>query len=199
MTNLMERLREETRSLHEQTEQLLFADALRESTLAADEYNQLLLAHLAYHSALETAIDRHPEYFADYTPDDRRKTSWLQADLAQLRQTISAPSANLFENWSPAELLGAAYVGEGSMLGGKTVWHYLQNSPAVRPLLEHARFYRGYGAETGPKWKAFIAFVTKQVADESEDVVKGAQQAFLTYQSLFRRVQQQWTAELRNA
>ncbi|WP_460978046.1 biliverdin-producing heme oxygenase [Spirosoma knui] len=185
----MERLRAETRSLHEQTEQLLFADALRGGTLSTNEYSQLLRTHFAYHSALETAIDQHSGYFADYAPDDRRKTSWLQADLAQLQQTIPAQSANVFANWSPAELLGAAYVGEGSMLGGKTVWHYLQTSPAVRPLLEHARFYRGYGAETGLKWKTFIAFVNKQAGDASDDVVRGAQQAFLTYQSLFRQTQ----------
>lgn len=187
MMPLLDRLREETRPLHEQTEQLLYTDALRSGTLSTDQYVHLLLIHGAFHQALEQAIDQHATFFTAYEPDTRRKTPWLLADLAQVRRALPLlPS--LLANWSPAELLGAAYVGEGAMLGGKTVWHYLQQSTALQPLLEQARFYRGYGAETGNRWRTFGAFVAQQTGDQSA-VVEGARRAFLLYADLFERTQ----------
>lgn len=186
MTPLIDRLREETRPLHEQTEQLLYTEALRNGTLSTDQYTHLLLIHDAFHQALEQAIDRHDAFFAPYEPDTRRKTPWLLADLAQV-QRVPLAMLDLFANWSPAELLGAAYVGEGSMLGGKTVWHYLQQSPALQPLLDQARFYRGYGAETGGRWRSFLAFVSQQA--DGAAVIDGARRAFLLYADLFERTQ----------
>lgn len=186
MTTVLERLRTETRSSHEQTESLLYSDALRAGTLSPRDYGHLLLTHAAYHRALEQAIDQYPDFFADYEPDSRRKTPWLDADLTALDLTPLSPTS-LFDNWSPVELLGAAYVGEGSMLGGKTVWHYLQQSPALVPLLENARFYRGYGGETGTRWRTFGTFITRQTADQSDGVVDAARRAFTAYQSLFRQ------------
>ncbi|MBO0949841.1 biliverdin-producing heme oxygenase [Fibrella forsythiae] len=186
MSDLLERLREETRSLHEQTEHLLYTESLRGGTLSVDEYVHLLLIHGAFHQALERAIDSQATFFQAYTPDIRRKTPWLLADLAQVNQAIpSLPG--LFTNWLPAELVGAAYVGEGSMLGGKTVWHYLQQSPVLQPLLGQARFYRGYGADTGPNWRAFGAFVTNQPTTDSNAIIDGARRAFLLYGDLFER------------
>jgi len=188
MTLLAERLREETRPLHEQTEQLLYTTPLRSGTLTADQYVHLLLIHSAFHAALERAIDAHPAFFADYEPDTRRKTPWLMADLTQAGRALPV-FADLFTNWSPAELAGAAYVGEGSMLGGKTVWHYLQQSPALQAMLEKAQFYRGYGAETGLRWRAFTAFMAQQTDDDQAAVVNGAKRAFRLYADLFERTQ----------
>ncbi|MEZ0487205.1 biliverdin-producing heme oxygenase [Fibrella aquatica] len=188
MSALLERLRVETRPLHEQTEQRLYSDTLRAGTLSVNEYVHLLLIHGAYHKALEQAIDRHAAFFQQYEPDKRRKTPWLQNDLAQTGQTMpSLP--DLFANWSPAELVGAAYVGEGSMLGGKTVWHYLGQSPALHSLLEQARFYRGYGSDTGPNWRDFGAFVANQPIGSEDAVLSGAQRAFQLYSTLFDRTQ----------
>ncbi|RYF49941.1 MAG: heme oxygenase, partial [Cytophagaceae bacterium] len=86
MTNLLERLRQETRPLHEQTEQLFYTEALRNGTLSASEYSHLLRTHLVFHQALERAIDRNDEFFREYEPAVRRKTPWLLADLTQLKQ-----------------------------------------------------------------------------------------------------------------
>ncbi len=183
MSTLLARLRDETRPDHEHTEQLLYADALRAGTLSVNQYRHLLLMHGAYHHALEQAIDAHPAFFRGYEPDMRRKTPWLLTDLAQVQLTLPT-LPNLFADWTAAELLGAAYVGEGSMLGGKTVWHYLQQSPALHPLLQQARFYRGYGPETGGYWRAFGLFVTQQTV-APEEVILAARRAFRVYQDLF--------------
>ncbi|MBC3788204.1 biliverdin-producing heme oxygenase [Spirosoma utsteinense] len=199
MTTLLDRLRAETRLSHEKTEHLLYSDDLRAGTLSPDAYRHLLLTHAAYHEALEQAIDQHPDFFDAYKPDTRRKTPWLQADLAQLQLVIPSLHPSVFADWSPVQLLGAAYVGEGSMLGGKTVWLYLQQSPALEPLLHKARFYRGYGPETGVKWKEFGAFISQKGAGQADLVVEAAGRAFQVYQELFGQTQADSRRELPQA
>ncbi|WP_420147010.1 biliverdin-producing heme oxygenase [Spirosoma sp.] len=182
---LLERLRQETRPMHEQTEQLFYTEALQNGTLTPDEYAHLLRTHLIFHQSLETAIDQHPDFFQNYEPDSRRKTPWLLNDLAYLNELISEPAPNIFTGWTPAQLLGAAYVGEGSMLGGTVIWRMLHKNPAIQPLLAQARFYQGYGSETGSQWKRFGAFALQSAESQYDEVVGAAKQAFIRYQTIF--------------
>ncbi|MFC5410119.1 biliverdin-producing heme oxygenase [Larkinella bovis] len=184
--SLAERLRHETRALHEETEQLLYTEPLRSGTLAPEQYTHLMQIHGLFHHALETAIDRHPVFFEGYQPDERRKSAWLATDLAALDASLPDLRPDLFADWSPVELLGAAYVGEGSMLGGKVVFHHLQKSPALQPLLQNARFYRGYGPGMMDKWKAFGVLLAARPEAEHDTVVEAAKWTFRTYQKLFR-------------
>lgn len=185
MTNLLERLKQETRSQHEQTEHLFYTEALRNGTLTAVEYGHLLRTHLVFHQALENAIDRNSDFFREYEPATRRKTPWLSADLTYLREILPMFRSDLFADWSPVSLLGAAYVGEGSMLGGTVIGRMLQQNDAIRPLLAHGRFYQGYGAALGPNWKKFGAFLTQQGTPHADEVVASADETFLIYQSVF--------------
>ena len=186
MTNLLERLRQETRPLHEQTEQLFYTEALRNGTLSASEYYHLLRTHLVFHQSLERAIDRNDEFFREYEPDVRRKAYWLLADLAYVKQDQSVRLPELFTDWSPVALLGAAYVGEGSMLGGTVIGRMLQQNEVVKPLLaQGGRFYQGYGPALGSNWKKFGAFLTQYGTPHAEEVVAAADETFRAYQSIF--------------
>ncbi|GAB4022139.1 hypothetical protein GCM10028808_69050 [Spirosoma migulaei] len=189
MTTLPERLRHDTRLLHEQTEQLFYTEALQHGTLSVEEYTHLLRTHFTFHQALEAAIDRHPVFFREYEPETRRKTPWLLDDLVHLNESVPQNMPELFMDWSPVSLLGAAYVGEGSMLGGTVIWRLLQNNPAIQPLLSHARFYRGYGPATGSQWKRFGAFLTHEGEAHPDEVISAAAQAFINYQTIFLRNQ----------
>lgn len=175
--------------MHEQTENLFYTEALQNGTLTVDEYRHLLQTHLTFHQALEAAIDRHPDFFQEYEPATRQKTSWLQNDLESLNDPRPQARPNLFADWLPASLLGAAYVGEGSMLGGTVIWRMLQKNPAIQPLLTSARFYQGYGTETGANWKRFGAFALQQGEPQADDVVAGAKNAFAEYQAIFLSLQ----------
>jgi heme oxygenase len=187
MSTLPERLKEQTRPLHEATEQLLYINELRNGTLSAAAYVHLLNTHLTYHRALEEAIDRFPEFFADYKLAARRKAGWLAADLTQLEKPLPTPMPELFAGWLPVELLGAAYVSEGSMLGGKFVWQLLLQNPAVLPMLTDARFYQGYGKDTGRLWKDFLTFLQEQGEAQADTVVDAARRAFQAYQTCFQQ------------
>ncbi len=189
-----ERLRHETRASHEQTEDLLYTEPLRTGALNPEQYRHLLRAHWTFHQALEAAIDQNAAFFQSYDQDDRRKTPWLEADLAELNVSLPDTRPDLFQHWPPVDLLGAAYVGEGSMLGGKAVMHYLQKSPELQPLLANARFYRGYGAEALNKWKAFGAILAAQNEAHHDRIIEAAQRAFLAYHDIFRHTQPQHQA-----
>ncbi len=188
---LAERLRHETRAFHEQTEALLYTEPLRTGALNPEQYRHLLRAHWTFHQALEAAIDQHAAFFQSYDQDDRRKTPWLEADLAELNVSLPDTRTDLFRHWSPVDLLGAAYVGEGSMLGGKAVMHYLQKSPELQPLLTNARFYRGYGVAALNKWKAFGEILAAQKEEDYDRIIEAAQRAFLAYHDIFRHTQPQ--------
>lgn len=189
MISLPEQLRQETRSLHEQTEQLFYTESLKNGTLSISEYTHLLRTHLVFHKALEEAIRQHPLFFQAYDLPMRTKTAWLSSDLAKLDEPLPASMPGLFDNWSPTALLGAAYVSEGSMLGGTIIWKLLQQNPSLQPLLSEARFYRGYGPQTGANWKQFGVFLNQQGANDPDNVVEAAKQAFIAYQTVFRYVQ----------
>ncbi len=185
MSDLLSRLRQETRPLHEETERLFYTEALHNGTLSPVEYSHLLRTHLVFHQALETAIDHQVDFFRDYEPETRRKTPWLVADLNYLQETLPTFGTDLFADWSPVDLLGAAYVGEGSMLGGTVIGRLLQQNEAIKPLLSHARFYRGYGSATGSNWKQFGTFLTGKGAPHADEVVASAGRAFTLYQTVF--------------
>lgn len=186
---LAERLRNETRDLHEQTEELLYTEPLKAGTLTPEQYRHLLQVHAVFHRELEAAIDQNPVFFQEYNQTNRRKSPWLDADLADLNVSLPDVNPDLFTDWTPIELLGAAYVGEGSMLGGKVVFHHLQKSPELQPILQNARFYRGYGAEALEKWKAFGAILARQDEASHDVLVEAARRTFLAYHDIFRQTE----------
>lgn len=185
MMSLLERLRTETRPQHEQTEQLFYTQSLQAGTLTVDEYRHLLRTHWQFHQSLEIAIDHFPDFFREYDPETRRKMDWLQHDLALLNEPLLQPLPGLFVNWSPVALLGAAYVGEGSMLGGTVIGRLLQKNLLVQPLASQGRFYGGYGTMTGNLWKQFGTFIMQQGAEQPDEVIAAAKQAFISYQTIF--------------
>ena len=189
MSLLLDRLRQETQLLHQQTEQLFYTESLRTGTLSLPQYIHLLRTHRLFHQSLESAIDYQSEYFQEYVPQARLKTPWLLADLAHLNEPLplSPPATRiLFKDWLAVELLGAIYVSEGSMLGGTVINRLLQQSASIQSVLPVAsRFYQGYGADTGKQWRRCGEFITQHGADHADAVVTAAERAFSQYQQAF--------------
>ncbi len=180
--------------MHQQTEQLFYVDSLRNGTLSPDQYVHLLRTHLVFHQALETAVNDHPDFFRDYNPQGREKTPWLLADLAHLNEPLLLPMPRLFANWSAVDLLGAIYVGEGSMLGGTVISRLLQQSTSIQSILPVAsRFYQGYGPDTGKQWRRGGEFITQRGSIHADAVVVAAKQAFGQYQKAFLNSQDRVT------
>ncbi|MBO0936270.1 biliverdin-producing heme oxygenase [Fibrella sp. HMF5335] len=179
---IMPRLKQETASHHSYTEQLLYTDKLMAATLSLAEYTQLLQVQAVFHSSLEQAIEKQASFFTGFDWQTRQKTGWLLADLQQLNQPRSIPDSTLFANWTGYQLLGALYVAEGSMLGGRFIAKALARTPAL--LHAPTRFYTGYGDQTGPYWKAFGAYLTTRATNHEDAVVQGAVQAFNSFSKI---------------
>jgi heme oxygenase (biliverdin-IX-beta and delta-forming) len=181
---ILNRLRTETRPQHEQTETVLYADKLMAGLLVRAEYEHLLVIHYRFHEALETALARHANFFADYDHTTRRKTPWLRADLAQVGLPIPAPMPGLFAGWSGYQLLGALYVAEGSTLGGRVIARALSRTPDLVELAATAQFFTGYGDQTGLLWKAFGTYLTEKANGHDNEIIEAAGRSFAIFSQL---------------
>lgn len=180
--DLLSQLKTKTRTRHEQTEELLYTQQLMAGTLTQDEYIHLLQIHYRFHQALEAAVAKHADALAGYDYPPSRKTPWLVADLQQVGTPIPSSAPALFANWTATQLLGALYVSEGSMLGGQVIAKALRRNPGLAHVDPH--FFGGYGAQTGPRWKAFCAYLTQQAEGHQDEVIAAADRAFVYFQQL---------------
>ena len=114
------------------------------------------------------------------------QAAWLAQDLAALGVTAlpAAPMPVLNE----AEAWGMRYVLEGSALGGRVILRRL----GALGLSETsgARYFAGAGAETGPRWKAFLTGLGQAAtAEAAPHIIDGALRSFeaLTRSALANR------------
>ncbi len=184
---ILNRLRTETRSQHEQTETELFADKLMAGTLSRAEYERLLVIHYLFHQALETAVAAHADFFADYDRETRRKTPWLVADLALVGSAIPAPIPGLFAGWNSYQLLGAMYVAEGSTLGGRVIAKALSRTPGLTDIAATSQFFGGYGEQTGSLWKTFGLYLMEKANGHDNEIVEAAAVAFGVFGELAKQ------------
>jgi heme oxygenase len=173
--SVLERIREETRPLHDAIE--------RDSRLSRDDfdgagYRWYLQKLLGFHAPLEERLKpltaRHglAGEFAG-----RWKTPLFLRDLAALGLPATADGV-AWSPWLPRPaglggLLGCAYVLEGATLGGKVL---LRRWDARLPEMATARAYLDcYGDEVGPRWRALLRLLDQRLADAAEqDAAVGA-------------------------
>jgi heme oxygenase len=108
------------------------------------------------------------------------------ASLARLPRATRLPQLT-----GLPEALGCFYVLEGSTLGGQLILRHLQRHFAAASAGGFA-FFRAYGEEVGPMWRAFGAVVSgASAAAASEDfdarVVRAAQDTFDAFEAWLRR------------
>ena len=165
-------LRRGTRDAHDRLETGL--DVLHR---CADRptYAALLADLRSVYAPLEQALDRCPAT-GTALPDwpQRRKTAWLDADLAALG--LAAPlDAAVPDVVSVEDVVGAAYVMEGATLGGALVLRSLD--PAWS-----ARFFASYGPRRGAMWRSFRRRVEDLPAVDEGAAVAAAQRTFAAFE-----------------
>ena len=181
---MIEQLREATRELHEQIEQENEAKKILDHTITLEEYKQLLLQnYIAYHTT-ENEISGH---LADYRG---KKHEQLQMDLENLNMDSSLSSGIQadFKCRTAAEALGAAYVVEGSALGGMVIAKELKKCPALSRIEKHY-FFSG-NRENMQEWKLFKKQLEERewTEEESAQAVEKAKETFRFFGEVFRGV-----------
>ena len=165
-------LRAGTRDAHDRLESGL--DVLHRCSGRAS-YAVLLADLRSVYAPLERALDRCPAT-AHVLPDwgQRRKTSWLDDDLAALG-ACAAPDAVLAEVVTVEDVVGAAYVMEGATLGGAIV---LRSLDPAWP----ASFFGSYGPRRGAMWRGFRQRVEALAGVDEAAATAAARRTFRAFE-----------------
>ncbi|NOK16047.1 biliverdin-producing heme oxygenase [Corallococcus carmarthensis] len=192
---LLQRLKTETRPHHERTEGVV---RLMDARLTPQDYQRHLEAFHGLYlpleallagplSALEPALKLEARWKTPLLEEDLRAMGHDTASLARLPRASPLPSLP-----GLAEALGCAYVLEGSTLGGQLILRHLTRHFGPDARVGTFAFFRAYGEQVGPMWRAFGAAVTQaseRAASESFDaaVVQGARDTFDTFAAWLMR------------
>jgi heme oxygenase len=178
-TPLRARLREGTREWHEAVE--LDVD-LTSPTLDIRRYQQILGRFFGFYQPWEASAGKVlcniPEAL-----ETRRKTESLRADLTYFG--IDPDVLPVCERVPPvatvAEALGGCYVVEGATLGGQIIARHLHVTLGITPECG-GRFFHGYGADTGRRWKAFQELLQRYCDNgHADETLAAAQETFRSF------------------
>jgi heme oxygenase (biliverdin-IX-beta and delta-forming) len=172
MASIMRRMRDETADLHHEAERhvrILDPDA------SDATYRRYLGRMLGFHAPMEDRFARHRELAAiGFDAPARRKQHLLRADLAALGPaeldpgTAARPlpvAADLPAIDDLASALGAAYVLEGSTLGGAFILSRMR-ARFAHLIGVATQFLDGYRGATGAMWRDFTALAERHLAGE---------------------------------
>ncbi|MEO7338535.1 MAG: biliverdin-producing heme oxygenase [Caldimonas sp.] len=190
MADVMVRLREETRPLHERVEEAV--DILSScSDLGA--YRHLLGRLLGLYEPIEAALAGFDWRSAGIDFEARRKAHRLASDLRVLGLS-TAEQAGLPRHPSirtPATRAGAfgmLYVVEGATLGGTVISRTVERALGLTAT-RGASFHHGYGEHNGARWREFrlAADAAVKGADEQREAVGQACATFEDFGSWLQR------------
>jgi heme oxygenase len=182
----MRLLRERTAHLHERVEA---AVDVMQRVKTPESYAHLLARFLGFYRPLEPLLSEVP----GLDLDARRKTPWLEADLAFLGLSPEAISRLPDCDVGPhpvtlAETLGCLYVTEGSTLGGRFIARQVQGSLGLEPTRGGLTFFTCAGADIGARWKAFQTVCESSVTtpDQEREALAMASATFEAFERWMR-------------
>ena len=175
---ISDRLKTETRYLHDLTEEKFNSKKIFESTFSLEDYRKLLLYNYFLISNFEDAVfSLIPTDAAQKIQlEKRRKLKLIETDLQNLGTELPPHEFSVTVN-SEAEAWGVFYVMEGSTLGGNMIAKQLSKNEEFK--IVNFSYFRCYGEHTGSYWKSFKEVLDQQVAPEKfEECIAGANKAY---------------------
>jgi heme oxygenase len=180
---IMERLRNETKTAHQQLEKATIPYIKKATN--EEQYAYLLKMFYGYFKPVEERIQSlvGEDLLGDIS--ERRQTSAILADL----KTIGADSNELLVSellpnlGNVSQAIGALYVLEGSTLGGRFISQMLMKQ-LNRSAEDGISFFSGYGANTDAKWKAFTEMVNEyaqKFPEKKDEIVAAADETFANF------------------
>jgi heme oxygenase (biliverdin-IX-beta and delta-forming) len=179
---MIEKLREATRVLHEQVEEENLAGFIMDHTITPEQYKLLIYQNYVAYKETETKIK---QFLPDY-PANKHVLLQQDMELLNLDVDLSTGDDISFQCQNTAEALGAAYVVEGSALGGMVI---AKNLKQCGKLQEIDQFYFFNGNRDGlTYWKQFKKELetTQLSVEEENQAIEKAKETFLFFQKIFR-------------
>lgn len=175
---MLNRLREETAELHREIEKDNLAKKIMDHSITVNEYKTLLIQNFVAYNEAENEI-------AKYLPDSNTdKTERLKADLENLG--VKNLDFDLdFSCHNEAEAIGAAYVIEGSAMGGMIIGKEIRNCPSLEKFPEQ-QFFNGNRSNV-KNWNEYLKFLrSREFTDvEVEAASNKAKETFLLFKKAF--------------
>lgn len=190
LSDLLLRLREETRELHLALESRV--DVMKPD-LRPGEYRRLLEDFYGFYAPLEARLQEARPYGAEFDAfyGDRWKAPSLRRDLLSLGLTAGEvdrlPRCDaLPETGTPARALGCLYVLEGATLGGRVITRHVRRTLGLREC--GCAFFTSYGERVGDRWREFRAELRRRAPGlVGDEVVASACDTFASLKNWLAR------------
>ena len=183
---MLDQLRENTRELHQQLEGENLAAKIMDHSISLEEYKLLLYQNFLAYQRVEKSILEHLSY------SDNNKTQNLSQDLKALEVIIPEVEENIlnFECLNEAEAVGAAYVIEGSAMGGLMIGREIENCDSLDHLPKQKFFSGDRSSMEG--WNHFLKFLRSRQFDKDEidQAANKAKDTFILFREAFALVPQ---------
>ena len=189
-SGVLQRLKAATSAEHEAIEVAL---DLMAPGLTLRDYHRRLRRYHGFYAPIEPLLAAAADWQhwrLDVTA--RAKTAWLDTDLACLEcSELVEDAANALPVCSAlprldtaAAAFGCLYVLEGATLGGRVISRHIERELGLNAT-HGARFFHGYGEQTGSMWKEFRTALSA-FADNSPCEDQVVSSAIATFTALRR-------------
>ena len=179
-SNILTRLRAETRGEHDAVERVL---DLMSPALTAGAYKNKLAQFYGFYGPLEAALQTRCALPEDCLAPGPSQLATLLPRLnktALLRQDLQDPGVltdalplcrRLPSTHTEAEVLGCLYVMEGATLGGRMITQHVRAMFGITPTTGGS-FFDGYAGNTGTMWQSMRHLLVRCASDtQTEDAI----------------------------
>ena len=166
-----------------------YANRIMQGTLTLHEYKILILANQHFHVSVQKAIKPFLSHLTEYQFIKRNKINHLKYDLVELNLTSRSYQFNsklsVESFW---QALGAAYVVEGTAIGGAIIKKKLLTNSNITNNVTSINFYGCYKTELSALWKSFISFLEISGNEATElqiqETINKAKETFMFYEAV---------------
>jgi len=196
MSELVSTLRKLAEQDHLKIKEGFYAEKIMKGVLTLQDYKILILANRIFHGKVQSLISPFFNDYPEYQLKKRNKIPALAQDLAQLNITEVFNDYQFEESLkidSFWQALGAAYVVEGTAIGGAIIRKKLLANKNITKSVS-INFYGCYQKELSPLWKSFLSFLEEKSKTASkeqiDETVNKAKEIFLFYEHSIRKSQE---------
>jgi heme oxygenase len=185
--DILARLKHETAPEHSAIEA---ATGVMNPCLKLSDYRAYLERTMGFYEPVEARLAELGVWEAlGLDPAVRQKIELLDRDITLLggQKSLVALCASPPQLASLGEAVGAAYVLEGSTLGGRVISRHVQG--CLGPHMPR-RFLECYGAKTGENWQTFRSALSRfaKTRELENEVIAGAKKTFGSFTRWLSRV-----------
>ena len=168
----LQRLRSKTANSHQLIEQNRASQLLISKEVTIVQYAHYLKSLYGFIHGFEKMVFPILKHNPLLQLDERKKSHFIQADLAMLNQTAAQPNVSdeIFSTHYPtaAAAFGGMYVLEGSTLGGQIISKHLSKVLGAA-VAGKTTYLSAYASQTGTMWKSFLQLLCDAAANNNNE------------------------------